>query len=239
MNPEELALEQLIQEGHRLPKRNKTDPLKHYFQREYLYEIGMDEAGRGPLFGRLYVAAVVLPRENFHFEWMKDSKRFSSTKKIQSVATYIRENAIAWSVQYAEPSLIDEINIRQSVFHCMHKCIDDIEQQLSTTPKNTILLIDGCDFDPYYTKRENNYHYHTIEGGDNWYCSIAAASILAKVARDQYIETLCEEHPELYEYSLHSHKGYGTKKHLDAIREKGITQWHRKTFGICRKYIDV
>jgi len=241
MNPEEEALDLLIKSNTRerrlKSKRNKTDPLHHWYQEELNYEVGIDEAGRGPLFGRLYVAAVILPRNNFRFDLMKDSKRFSSIKKIKETAEYIKEHALAWSVNYIEPQRIDEINIRQSVFECMHKCIRELEEHYSTN--NTILLVDGCDFKEYYSNITGEaYKFTTIEGGDNWYCSIAAASILAKVARDDYIYSLCEENPYLSDiYGLDKHKGYGTKKHLDAIREHGITPWHRKTFGICRNYI--
>jgi ribonuclease HII len=214
------------------------------------YEIGVDEAGRGPLYGRLYVAAVVLPKDSspcgFRHEDMKDSKKFHSKKKIQAVAEYIKQNAVAWSVQFVEPNVIDEINIRQSVFQGMHAAIADIIAQIkakdtlpSSGSKTPFLMIDGNDFKPYtiFDPLSEELHcipHETIEGGDNKYTAIAAASILAKVTRDQYIQDECLAHPELVSrYALDKNQGYGTKRHLEGILEHGITQWHRKTYGRC------
>ena len=209
------------------------------------YEIGVDEAGRGPLFGRLYVAAVVLPKASeFSHEKMKDSKKFHSKKKIRDVADYIKENALAWSVEYVDADVIDQINIRQAVFKGMHRAIDQVMQNMYTDPMThdtkPFLLIDGNDFQPIIkyneiTEEIATIKHVTIEGGDNTYTAIAAASILAKVAHDSYIEDICREYPALIErYSLDTNVGYGTKKHLDGIREHGITQWHRRTYGQCR-----
>lgn len=235
--------------------RNKKEPLlKRYWTKDNpfcslvsyqpTFELGIDEAGRGPLFGRLYVSSVVLPNEesDFHFDWMKDSKRFSSKKKIHRIASYIKEHALAWSVQYSEPHEIDTINIRQAVLTCMHKCIDDILNQLEKrgsecTLDNTFILVDGNDFKRYEYSKGHYIPHITIEGGDNWFCSIAAASVLAKVSRDTYIESLCKEYPWLDEqYGLSSNKGYGTKQHINGIKQYGITMWHRQSFGICREY---
>lgn len=221
--------------------------LQTFYDSNNAYEIGVDEAGRGPLFGRLYVGAVVLPKgynfasneDRFKHEWMKDSKKFHSKKKIREVAEYIKQNAIAWSVQYVEAYTIDDINIRQAVFRGMHAAIADIMQKQSMLI-DPVLLIDGNDFKLYSVFDENlqeirNIPHVTVEGGDNKYTSIAAASILAKVARDTYIEDLCGKYPELVtKYGLDTNQGYGTKKHLDGIMEHGITQWHRKTYGRCK-----
>ena len=207
---------------------------------EKVFEIGVDEVGRGPLFGRVYTGAVILPKneELFDYSKMKDSKRFHSKKKINQVAEYIRENAIAWSVDYADEKVIDEINILQATQQTMHKSIMNVinKRDLSKKLENINLLIDGNYFNQL--KIENKVvPYITIEGGDNKYASIAAASILAKVERDKYIEELCEEHPDLIEkYALNTNKGYGAKKHIDGIKQYGITQWHRKSFGICKNY---
>jgi ribonuclease HII len=207
------------------------------------FEIGIDEAGRGPLFGRLYVASVVLPKNNsFRHEDMKDSKKFHSKNKIQKVAEYIKMNAIAWSIQYVESETIDEINIRQAVFKGMHESIREIIPIIgSNIEKNNImLLVDGNDFKPftYYDKDAEeirSLRHETIEKGDNKYTCIAAASILAKVARDKYITELCEKNPELSEkYGINTNMGYGTKTHMDGIKKYGITEWHRKSFAPCR-----
>ena len=207
------------------------------------FEIGVDEVGRGPLFGRVYAAAVILPKDDsFDHSKMKDSKKFHSKKKIQEVAEYIKENAIAWSVQYEDEKTIDAINILQASQSAMHKCIADvIKKGTNRQPDSIKLLIDGNYFNPYTivnsAKRIEHLSHVCIEGGDNKYSAIAAASILAKVARDDYIEELCNEHPDLIEkYSLDSNKGYGSKKHIDGIKEHGITIWHRRSFGICKEY---
>jgi len=204
------------------------------------YEIGVDEAGRGPMFGRLYVGAAILPKEGeFHHEWMKDSKKFHSVKKIREVAEYIKSNALAWSVQYIEEDVIDEINIRQSVFRGMHNAIRETLPN-NIDPRKGILLIDGNDFRPYTQFDEESEEirvipHETIEGGDNKYTAIAAASILAKVARDDYIADLCAQYPELVSrYGIDKNKGYGTKQHMEGITKYGISQWHRKTYGICK-----
>lgn len=213
------------------------------------YEIGIDEAGRGPLFGRLYVAAAILPKgSSFRHEDMKDSKKFHSKKKIQQVAEYIKSHAVAWSVNFVEPEVIDEINIRQAVFKGMHDCIRELLSKLWPSNTNNInyindimLLVDGNDFKPFTVYDDEieeirSIPYETIEGGDNKYTAIAAASILAKVERDRYVEELCEVHPELSSrYKLDKNMGYGTKAHLDGIVEHGITQWHRKTYGRCKE----
>jgi len=213
-----------------------------------IIEIGIDEVGRGPMFGRVYASAVILPKsEEFKHCDMKDSKKFTSKKKIDAISDYIKENAIAWSVKYEDESVIDEINILQATQKAMHECINDIIHQLKEKNcelnlKNILLLIDGNYFKPYNkfnttTNKIETIKYHTIEQGDNKFTSIAAASILAKVSRDKYIDELCQEHPELIEkYKINTNKGYGSKAHIDGIIEHGITQWHRKTFGICRDY---
>ena len=215
------------------------------------YEIGIDEAGRGPLFGRLYVAATVLPKsELFHHDKMRDSKTIKSRKKIQELATYIKENAIAWHIEYVEADVIDTINIRQAVLMAMHECAKQIIIKLQSTapiqPCNAntereyMLLVDGCDFTPHMIFDESiqsmkEIPHETIEGGDNKYTCIAAASILAKNERDTYIEDLCTTYPVLHErYGITKNMGYGTKKHRDGIAEYGITQWHRKTYGLCK-----
>ena len=218
--------------------RTKTEPLnKFYNEDSKLLEIGIDEAGRGPLFGRVYTGAVVLPKDvDFEFDKMKDSKKFNSVKKINEVAEYIKEKALAWSVTYNDEKVVDNINIRQSVLSSMHNSIKNV----MTTDNEYLLLVDGNDFRPYMMFKDDEYlpvKHICIEGGDNKYCAIAAASILAKTERDKYIEELCEENPELKErYGIDRNKGYGTKTHLDGIKNFGITKWHRKTYGICKDY---
>jgi ribonuclease HII len=240
-------------------KSDKTKPPPLCLQTCYnnnpnIYEIGVDEVGRGPLFGRVYTAAVILPKDDIfdHFK-MKDSKKFTSKKRIEEVSDYIKENAFAWFISYEDEKTIDNINILQATQQSMHKSIlgviNQFNRRMALEDKEEIkhysynLLIDGNYFKPlvrYNKKQEKQIltPYVTIEGGDNKFSAIAAASILAKVERDRYINELCEEHPELKEkYSIDSNKGYGAKKHIDGIKEHGITIWHRRSYGICKNYV--
>ena len=217
------------------------------YNQENQFEIGIDEAGRGPLFGRLYVAAVVLPENTLLFmnPDIKDSKKIKNKKKMNTLSEYIKENAAAWSIQFIEHDIIDKINIRQAVFQGMHACIKQIIEQLHINPikHKTCLLVDGNDFKPYSlfdTENEQLFTipHETVEGGDNKYTAIAAASILAKCARDNYINDLCEHHPKLcHQYNMQKNMGYGTKAHLDGIIQYGITQWHRTSYARCKEAV--
>ena len=211
-----------------------------YSSEPNIIEVGIDEAGRGPLFGRVYSAAVVLPKDNFDFSQIKDSKKFHSKRKIEKVANYIKDNALYWSVNYEDEKTIDRVNILKATQWSMHKNINKIMDECYEADGQYLLLVDGNYFLPY-TRIVNNdivkINHVCVESGDNQYSSIAAASILAKVERDQYIEDLCEEHPVLKEkYSIHTNKGYGAQKHLEGIKTHGISEWHRKSFGICKQF---
>jgi len=228
-------------------KVKKTVLKKYYDVDQTVSEIGVDEAGRGPLFGRVYTAAVILPKDDsFDHSKMKDSKKFHSEKKILEVAEYIKKNAIAWHVSYEDEMVIDKINILQATQQAMHSSILTVRKQmLENDPSVKIhLLIDGNYFKPIplvnkTTNKLDTIRYTCIEGGDNKYTAIAAASILAKTERDKYIAAMCVEHPELAEnYCIDSNKGYGAKKHIDGIKEHGITRWHRKSFGICKSFVE-
>ena len=229
-----------------MPRKSNDPPLeRHYNDINQYYEIGIDEAGRGPLFGRLYCAAVVLPQDDsFDHSQMKDSKKFTSKEKIKKVSDYIKEHALAWNVQYADEKTIDSINIRQAVLSTMRVCAKNVTDQIKEkygNESNIFLLVDGNDFSPMYYQYNDNametLQYTTVEGADRLYTHVAAASILAKVDRDEYILELCDQHPELCEkYSIHTNKGYGAAKHIAGIKEHGITKWHRKSYGICKQY---
>jgi len=230
--------------------------LKKYYHELSTLEIGADEVGRGPMLGRVYSGAVILPKDDSfdHFK-MKDSKKFTSKnpKKIQEVAEYIKEHAIAWAVEYEDEKVIDAINILQATQSAMHKAIKSVIKQLEQTQSeqvtvgqnydNLVLLIDGNYFKQLTILNRPKtklvtVNYETIEGGDNKYTAIAAASILAKVERDKYIHELCVENPELVErYGIDSNIGYGSKVHMDGIKKYGITKWHRRTFGLCKNYV--
>ena len=221
--------------------------LQPYYDIANTLEIGLDEAGRGPLFGRLYVAATILPKDtSFRHSDIKDSKKFTSKKKIKDVSDYIKSNCIAYSIQYIEAEEIDRINILQAVLKAMHNCIKEcIAKMLATHPEtyssaDYCLLVDGNQFKPYMSYNNTTdelecIRHVMIEGGDNKYTSIAAASILAKVARDQYIADLCLQRPELISrYHLDTNMGYGTKQHMEGILEYGITDEHRKSYKPCK-----
>ena len=216
-----------------------------------LFEIGIDEVGRGPMFGRVYSAAVILPiNDTFNYEYLKDSKKFTSQKKITEVAEYIKQNALFWTICYEDEKAIDTLNIRNATFKAMHNAINAIiakynenANTITETDLNTLfyLLIDGNDFKcyTYFCKTANvikQLNNVLVEGGDNKYCSIAAASILAKVERDNYIRAMCVEFPKLDTYyGLLSNKGYGTIKHMEGIKKYGISKWHRTTYGCCKE----
>ena len=200
--------------------------LEQFYEKDKI-ELGIDEAGRGCLFGPVCVASVIWLSEDPEPDLViKDSKKMSE-KKRYLLRDYIRENAIDYSIQFIDENVIDKINILESTIKGMHKCIDDIVTRVIPDT----LLIDGPHFLFY-----DDINHVCINNGDNRYKSIAAASILAKTERDNYIKDLVKENPELEKYDIQNNKGYGTKKHLDAIKEHGITKWHRKTFGICKNY---
>jgi ribonuclease HII len=196
-------------------------------------EAGVDEAGRGPLFGRVYTAAVILD-QTFDHSRVKDSKKFTSKKKIKEASDYIKEHAVSWSITYADEKVIDEINILKATMKSMHESI------LGLHKKPEHLLIDGNYFKPIVQVIDEklvHMPYTCVEKGDNTYTSIAAASILAKVARDEYILDLCEKHPELKQYGIDKNKGYGAKIHMEAIKKYGITEWHRKSYKPCKSVL--
>ena len=179
-----------------------------------LTEAGCDEAGRGCLAGPVFAAAVILP-ENFDLPLLNDSKKLS--KKIRyALRDEIVATAESWAVACANNRTIDKINILNASFLAMHKAIEQLEI------KPDFLLIDGNRFKPY-----KSIPYSCIIKGDGKFCAIAAASILAKTYRDDFMEKIHKQFPE---YDWVNNKGYPTVKHRFAISEKGITPYHRKTF---------
>jgi len=225
--------------------------LERFYNTDNDYEICIDEAGRGCLMGRVYIASVILPKQPEYFDGtdIKDSKKFSSKKKLKTVANYIKENALSYNISYIDANTIDDINILKATVKGMHMCIKDSltdikeiceENKEDISNKNIQAVIDGNYFKPYMYFDENKQSltelpHTTIEQGDGKYMGIAAASILAKDARDTYIQELCETYPILTEwYCLNKNMGYGTKHHLEGINNYGITQWHRKTYSCCK-----
>jgi len=181
-----------------------------------MLECGTDEAGRGCLCGPVTAAAVILP-EGFKNSILNDSKQLSEKKRNQ-LRPYIEEHALAFSVAHVFPDKIDEINILNASILAMHKAIE----KLKTTPE--FIIVDGNRF-----KQFLNIPHQTIIKGDSKYLSIAAASILAKTYRDDYMETLDASFPM---YNWKKNKGYPTKEHRSAIKKYGITEYHRKTFRL-------
>lgn len=195
-------------------------------------EAGIDEAGRGPLFGRVYAAVVILPQDDsFPHHMMKDSKRFTSRRKLQEAADVIKNLAIDYAIEYAEATEIDEYNILQATHRAMHRALD----KLTLMPEH--LLVDGDRFKPYWNNQGSEPEivpHACICKGDNTYTSIAAAGILAKVARDDWIDSVCINDPTLDErYGLLSNKGYGTAQHMEGLRTYGPTSEHRMSFAPC------
>nr|WP_314572154.1 ribonuclease HII [uncultured Prevotella sp.] len=186
----------------------------HYY--EGLVEAGCDEAGRGCLAGSVYAAAVILP-ENYENDMLNDSKKLSA-KKRYVLREIIERDALAWAVGIVTPEEIDRINILNASFLAMHRALD----QLGTHPE--AVIIDGNRFKPY-----RDLPFTTIVKGDGNYFSIAAASILAKTYRDDYMLSLAKEYPQ---YDWQSNMGYPTKKHREAIRKYGITPFHRKSYNL-------
>tara|TARA_Y100001958_G_scaffold150064_1_gene133398 strand:+ start:1612 stop:2232 length:621 start_codon:yes stop_codon:yes gene_type:complete len=200
------------------------------FYTENKLEIGIDEAGRGCLFGPVFVAGVVYNPEGEYSYEIRDSKK-CSLKQRDVLYDEILLQSISYSIKMVNEKEIDEINILQATFKGMHRCVDEITSEI----KIDSILVDGSLF-PYYTDKETfePIEHHCIINGDNTYRSIAAASILAKVSRDRYIERLVKENKELEKYDLLKNKGYGTKNHIDSINKYGITRYHRKSFGPCK-----
>ena len=200
--------------------------LEQFYEKDKI-ELGLDEAGRGCLFGPVCVAGVVWLNEDPNPDLqIKDSKKMSE-KKRKILREYIESNAVAYNIQFICSKEIDKINILEASILGMNQCIDEIVKN----KKIDTILIDGPQFNFY-----DGIPHVCINGGDNKYKSIAAASILAKTYRDEWIENLVRDNPELEKYGLLKNKGYGTKEHLEAIKKYGITRWHRKTFGICKKF---
>mgnify|MGYP000946816259 FL=1 len=186
----------------------------HYY--EDLIEAGCDEAGRGCLAGSVYAAAVILPPD-YQNELLNDSKKLTA-KKRYALREEIERDAIAWAVGIVTPEEIDKINILNASFLAMHRALD----QLKVRPE--AVIVDGNRFKPYQDLPST-----TIVKGDGKYLSIAAASILAKTYRDDYMLSLAEEYPQ---YDWQSNMGYPTRKHRQAIREHGITPYHRKSYNL-------
>ena len=186
----------------------------HYFDGRV--EAGCDEAGRGCLAGSVYAAAVILP-PGYDNPDLNDSKKLTAARR-NALRRQIERDALAWAVGIVTPEEIDSINILRASFLAMHRALD----QLAVRPQ--AVIVDGNRFVPY-----QNLPYATIVKGDGKYQAIAAASILAKTYRDDYMDALAEEYPF---YDWKSNKGYPTKAHREGIRQHGISPYHRKSYNL-------
>lgn len=186
-------------------------------------EAGVDEAGRGCYAGPVCAAAVILPKD-FHHPLLNDSKQLKE-KERDILRPIIEKESISFGVAFVDNDEIDAINILQASFKAMHLALDQLK------PCPNLLLIDGNRFRPYRELR-----HHCIIKGDGIYASIAAASVLAKTYRDEYMQRI---HPEFSEYGWNNNKGYGTPEHRAAIELRGLCKYHRKSFDILNPQLDL
>lgn len=204
--------------------------LKNYYKENEI-EVGIDESGAGPMMGSLYISSVILPNKCPNDEsrelWdmLNDSKKLSE-KKRNLLFDFIKKIAIDYSIISVSPEKIDIDNIWNARVNGFHTVLDN----LKTRP--THIIVDGNAFKTYY-ENQKIIPSICIKQGDSKYKSIAAASILAKVSHDKDIIKLHEKYPQ---YNWIKNKGYGTKEHMNAIKQYGITKYHRKTFGICKQW---
>lgn len=186
----------------------------HFF--DNLTEAGCDEAGRGCLAGSVYAAAVILPPD-YENEELNDSKKLTPARRYR-LREVVERDAMAWAIGVVTPQEIDQLNILNASILAMHRALD----ALKTRPE--AVIVDGNRFKPY-----RGLPYETIVKGDGKYLSIAAASILAKTYRDDYMDKLAQLHPQ---YDWTGNKGYPTRRHREAIRQHGLTPFHRLTFNL-------
>lgn len=189
--------------------------LSHYFE-DYVLEAGCDEAGRGCLAGSVYAAAVILP-PNYENADFNDSKQLTEHRRYE-LRTVIERDAVAWAVGIVTPDEIDRINILNASILAMHRALDGLKVRPEA------VIVDGNRFKPY-----GGLPYTTIVKGDGKYLSIAAASILAKTYRDDYMNMLHQEYPQ---YDWDKNKGYPTLRHREAIRQHGTTPYHRMSYNL-------
>lgn len=189
--------------------------LKNYYEQGRV-EAGCDEAGRGCLAGSVYAAAVILPPD-YHNERLNDSKKLTARQRY-ALRQDIERDAVAWTVGVVTPQEIDQINILNASILAMHRALD----QLQVRPE--AIIVDGNRFKPYH-----DLPHTTIVKGDGKYLSIAAASILAKTYRDDEMIRLAQQYPD---YDWQHNMGYPTRKHREAIRQHGVTPYHRRTFNL-------
>lgn len=205
------------------------------FMKPNILEAGIDEVARGCLAGPVVAAAVIWNPElekilNIDIPNIKDSKKLKPNVR-KEYSEFIKSYALDYNIAFVSEKEIDNVNILNATHMAMHKAINGL------TIKPEHLIIDGNSFKPFVIDSFNRYiDYSTVIKGDDKYLSIACASILAKVARDEYIYNLVDNDKSLEKYGWKTNNAYGTKDHLEAIKKYGITKHHRKTFGICKEF---
>lgn len=203
---------------------------------------GVDEVGRGSLWGDVVAAAVVYPcgfaasideshPDYADLQLIRDSKRVSARRR-QKLVPLIKRLAAGWAIAAVDSAMIDEINIFQATLRAMHGALDGLVAQDVHFDR---VVVDGSNFRPYLRHGQGFVPFACVEGGDDRLLSIASASILAKVARDESVERASQDDPELHKYDLANNKGYGTAKHMRAIQEHGVSPKHRLSFAPCAR----
>lgn len=222
---------QIVEKKRRVKKEYNLQA----FQNEDKIEIGIDEAGAGTFFGSLFVAGVILPKNIKDLMGddkklvIRDSKKMSQ-KQRDYAYDFIIKNAIEYHVISKTNQEVDNLNILQARLTGFHEVI----KMMQNKPEK--ILIDGDKFESYFDENGKEIESECVIEGDNTYLCIAAASILAKTHQIRHIEKLIEENPDFKKYDIHNNHGYGTPRHLYAIKEFGVTPYHRLSFGICRKF---
>jgi len=200
----------------------------------------IDEAGRGPLCFEVVAAAVIMPSEydpdDKIASMIKDSKKITSAKKRNMIADYIKQKSVAYGVGVATVEEIDAHNILQATYIAMHRALDKVSEQVHLDG----IMVDGDKFKPYMCKQQGTWiPYSCVVDGDDTHLGIAAASILAKTTRDNMVDDIIVKYPELDErYGFAKNKGYGTAKHMAALKQYGATQYHRKSFAPVKRALD-
>ncbi len=217
-------------------KRVKKEYHLKPFQEPHRIEIGIDEAGAGTFFGSLFVAGVILPQnieeliEEDGKVVIRDSKKMTQ-KRREYAEEFIKKNAVEWHIVEKSSEEVDDLNILRARLTGFH----DVIKSFQMKPEK--ILVDGDKFERYVDEETNEeIESECVIEGDNTYLCIAAASILAKTAQMRHIEEMVEEHPEVKKYDIHNNHGYGTARHINGIKEHGVTPWHRLSFGICRTF---
>ncbi len=210
----------------RILRKSRIEELISFDEEHNCTVIGTDEVGRGPIAGPVVASAVYFPEINEEvlelIKFIDDSKKFTSNPKLRKTLSENIKKVAKYSIQECSVDEIETYNILQASLLAMKKCCDDLIPQMNKEKDDILILIDGT-----FTIKQYNYNQKSVKKGDSTSASIAAASILAKVYRDELMHRLSEEYPA---YNWQKNKGYPTKAHIEAVKEHGYCHWHRKSF---------